>query len=78
VPASDLDTVSNDLVARLAAAPTVAVGLTKLLVHRGLTAELSSHMADEAWAMEIASRSEDFKEYGQANKEKREPRFSGR
>jgi 2-(1,2-epoxy-1,2-dihydrophenyl)acetyl-CoA isomerase len=78
VPASDLDTVSDDLVTRLAAAPTVAVGLTKLLVHRGLTAELSNHMADEAWAMEIASRSEDFKEYGQANKEKREPRFSGR
>ena len=68
----------RSLVDRLAAAPTVAVGLTKLLLHRGLTADLSSHMADEAWAMEVSSRSDDFKEYGQASKEKREPRFTGR
>ncbi len=78
VPATDLDAVSTNLIDRLAAAPTVAVGLTKLLVYRGLTADLNSHMADEAWAMEVASRSDDFKEYGQANKEKREPRFTGR
>jgi 2-(1,2-epoxy-1,2-dihydrophenyl)acetyl-CoA isomerase len=78
VPATDLDAVSKDLVDRLAAAPTVAIGLTKLLLYRGLTADLNSHMADEAWAMEVSSRSDDFKEYGQANKEKREPRFTGR
>jgi hypothetical protein len=35
-------------------------------------------MADEAWAMEVSSRSDDFKEYGQASKERREPRFTGR
>ena len=78
VSVSDLDAVSQELVNRLAAAPTVAVGLTKLLLHRGLTADLTSHMADEAWAMEVSSRSDDFKEYGQASKEKREPRFTGR
>jgi 2-(1,2-epoxy-1,2-dihydrophenyl)acetyl-CoA isomerase len=78
VLATDLDAVSNDLIDRLAAAPTVAVGLTKLLVHRGLTADLNNHLADEAWAMEVASRSDDFKEYGQASKEKRPPRFTGR
>ena len=33
-PAADLDAVSKELVDRLAAAPTVAVGLTKLLLHR--------------------------------------------
>jgi 2-(1,2-epoxy-1,2-dihydrophenyl)acetyl-CoA isomerase len=78
VLATDLDAVSRDLIDRLAAAPTVAVGLTKLLVHRGLTADLNGHLADEAWAMEVASRSDDFKEYGQASKEKRKPRFTGR
>ncbi len=78
VTASNLDAVSKELVNRLAAAPTVAVGLTKLLIHRGLTADLAIHMADEAWAMEVSSRSDDFKEYGQASKEKREPRFTGR
>jgi 2-(1,2-epoxy-1,2-dihydrophenyl)acetyl-CoA isomerase len=77
VPALELDAASKGLVDRLAAAPTVAVGLTKLLVYRGLTSELNSHLADEAWAMEVASRSDDFREYGQAAKDKREPRFTG-
>jgi 2-(1,2-epoxy-1,2-dihydrophenyl)acetyl-CoA isomerase len=78
VSATDLDTVSMELVDRLAAAPTVALGLTKLLLHRGLSSDLASHLADEAWAMEISSRSEDFKEYGEASKENREARFTGR
>src|SRR5580698_210703 len=40
VPADELDAVSDELVQRLAAAPTVAVGLTKLLLHRALTSDL--------------------------------------
>jgi 2-(1,2-epoxy-1,2-dihydrophenyl)acetyl-CoA isomerase len=77
VPAADLDGASQDLLTRLATGPTVALGLTKLLMHRAATSEISSHLADEAWGMEISSRSEDFKEYGKAAKEKREPRFTG-
>ncbi|MCU1376324.1 MAG: enoyl-CoA hydratase/isomerase family protein [Actinomycetia bacterium] len=68
----------EELVQRLATAPTVALGLTKLLVHRGLTADVDRHLADEAWAMEVSSRSEDFKEYGRAAREKRDPDFRGR
>jgi 2-(1,2-epoxy-1,2-dihydrophenyl)acetyl-CoA isomerase len=78
VPGGDLDEVSRGLVDRLASAPTVAVGLTKLLLYRALSADLNSHLADEAWAMEVSSRSEDFREYAQANREGREPRFTGR
>ena len=78
VPADHLDDVSQELVDRLAAAPTVAIGLTKLLLHRALSSDLNSHLADEAWAMEVSSRSEDFREYGEASKEKRSPRFTGR
>jgi 2-(1,2-epoxy-1,2-dihydrophenyl)acetyl-CoA isomerase len=78
VPSGDLDTVARELLERLAGAPTVALGLTKLLLHRALTADINSHLADEAWAMDVSSRSEDFREYGQAQKEKREPRFTGR
>ena len=74
----ELDRVSKELVDRLATTPTVAIGLTKLLLHRALTSDLNSHLADEAWAMEVSSRSEDFREYGEANKEKRTPRFTGR
>ena len=78
VPADHLDDISQELVDRLAAAPTVAIGLTKLLLHRALSSDLNSHLADEAWAMEVSSRSEDFREYGEASKEKRSPRFTGR
>lgn len=78
VPADQLDAAGEELVQRLAAAPTVAVGLTKLLVHRGLTADLDRHLAEEGWAMEVSSRSEDFKEYGRAAREKRDPTFGGR
>jgi 2-(1,2-epoxy-1,2-dihydrophenyl)acetyl-CoA isomerase len=77
VPAADLDRTGQELIARLATAPTVAIGLTKLLMHRAATSDIPSHLADEAWAMEVSSRSEDFKEYGNATREKREPRFTG-
>ncbi len=77
VPVLDIDKTSKELVDRLATAPTVAIGLTKLLMYRGLTSELSGQLADEAWAMEVASRSEDFREHGRAGKEGREPRFTG-
>jgi 2-(1,2-epoxy-1,2-dihydrophenyl)acetyl-CoA isomerase len=78
VPASEVDAAGEELIARLAAGPTVAIGLTKLLVHRGLTADLDRHLADEAWAMEVSSRSDDFKEYGNAARKKRDPDFQGR
>jgi 2-(1,2-epoxy-1,2-dihydrophenyl)acetyl-CoA isomerase len=75
---AELAAAGEELVARLAAAPTVAVGLTKLLVHRGLTADIDRHLADEAWAMEVSSRSDDFKEHGRASRDKRDPDYRGR
>jgi 2-(1,2-epoxy-1,2-dihydrophenyl)acetyl-CoA isomerase len=78
VPNDELDAASRALVDRLATAPTVAVGLTKLLLHRALASDLTSHLADEAWAMEVSSRSEDFREYGDASRDKRAARFTGR
>ena len=75
---TDLDAAGEELVQRLAKAPTVALGLPKLLVHRGLTADIDRHLAEEGWAMEVSSRSEDFKEYGRAAREKRDPEFGGR
>jgi 2-(1,2-epoxy-1,2-dihydrophenyl)acetyl-CoA isomerase len=78
VPGDDLDAATAEVVGALAAAPTVAVGLTKLLVHRGLTTEIERHLAEEGYAMEVSSRSDDFKEYGRAAREKRDPDFKGR
>ncbi len=78
VPSDEVDAAGEELLARLAKAPTVAVGLTKVLIHNGLTADIDRHVVDEGFAMEVSSRSEDFKEYGRALREKREPDFRGR
>jgi 2-(1,2-epoxy-1,2-dihydrophenyl)acetyl-CoA isomerase len=75
---AELDAAAEDLVATLAAAPTVAVGLTKWLVHTGAGLDLERHLANEAFAMELSSRTQDFREGLAAFKEKRDPNFEGR
>ena len=75
-PSSTLPGRRSSLV--VAAAPTVALGLTKVLIQRGLSADLDRHLAEEAWAMELSSRSEDFKEYGRAGDSERDPHYRGR
>jgi 2-(1,2-epoxy-1,2-dihydrophenyl)acetyl-CoA isomerase len=77
-PAAEVDAEADGLASRLATGPTVALGLTKWLLHAGGTAELDSHLRNEAFAMELSSRTEDFREGLAAFKEKRSPRFSGR
>lgn len=78
VPAQKVAATAGALIDELASAATVAVGLTKLLIHRGLGADLERHLADEAIAIELASRSADFHEYTQARQERRNPKFEGR
>jgi 2-(1,2-epoxy-1,2-dihydrophenyl)acetyl-CoA isomerase len=78
VPANEVAPTADALVAELAGAATVAVGLSKLLIHRGLGVDLERHLADEALAIEVSSRSDDFHEYPRARHEKRDPKFEGR
>lgn len=69
---------ADALADRLASGPTVALGLTKWLVNRGTARVLDEHLADEGFAMELSSRTDDFKEGIAALREKRDPRFTGR
>jgi 2-(1,2-epoxy-1,2-dihydrophenyl)acetyl-CoA isomerase len=78
VPAHDLDRETSEIVTTLAEGPTVALGLTKWLVHQGAGLDLERHLASEAFAMELSSRSTDFREGIAALREKRAPRFDGR
>jgi 2-(1,2-epoxy-1,2-dihydrophenyl)acetyl-CoA isomerase len=78
VPDAQVDPTAGDLVDELASAATVAVGLSKLLIHRGLSIDLERHLADEALAIELSSRSDDFHEHARARREKRDPKFEGR
>jgi 2-(1,2-epoxy-1,2-dihydrophenyl)acetyl-CoA isomerase len=78
VPAAALDEEVAALTQRLAGAPTVTVGLTKWLLHAGSSTPLLEQLQNEALAMELSSRSEDFREGLAAFVEKRPPNFSGR
>lgn len=78
VAPADLDAVVDELLAELAGAATVAVGLTKRAIHRALESSLAAAMETEANALELSSRSPDFKEGLTAFQEKRTPNFGGR
>ncbi|HMG43591.1 MAG TPA: enoyl-CoA hydratase-related protein [Acidimicrobiales bacterium] len=78
VPAAEVDAEAEALARRLAEGPTVALGLTKWLLHTSAEHTLDQHLRDEAFAMELSSRSEDFKEGLKAFVEKRDPGFTGR
>jgi 2-(1,2-epoxy-1,2-dihydrophenyl)acetyl-CoA isomerase len=74
----EVATTAAELAQRLASGPTVALGLTKWLVNAGGGLSLEQHLANEAFALELSSRSEDFREGIAALKEKRDPKFGGR
>jgi 2-(1,2-epoxy-1,2-dihydrophenyl)acetyl-CoA isomerase len=78
VPASEADAEAEALALELAAGPTVTLGLTKWLLHTAAEHGLEEHLRSEAFAVELSSRSEDFREGMAAFVEKREPEFRGR
>jgi 2-(1,2-epoxy-1,2-dihydrophenyl)acetyl-CoA isomerase len=78
VPAADVDAAALELAQQLAKGATVSLGLTKWLLHTAAEHTLDQHLRDEAFAMELSSRSEDFREGLKAFMEKRDPEFRGR
>jgi 2-(1,2-epoxy-1,2-dihydrophenyl)acetyl-CoA isomerase len=78
VPGPEVDGEAAALARRLASGPTVALGLTKWLLHTAAEHSLDAHLRDEAFALELSSRSEDFREGLRAFVDKRDPGFTGR
>ena len=78
VPDDQLEAQAEQVAVTLAGGATVAVGLTKWLLHSGRDATLRAHLSDEALAMELSSRSEDFREGMAAFAQKRPTAFTGR
>jgi 2-(1,2-epoxy-1,2-dihydrophenyl)acetyl-CoA isomerase len=77
-PHGELDSAADELVTKLGEAPTVALGLTKWLLQSGNGLDLDRHLQNEAMALELSSRSEDFREGLAAFREKRDAKFQGR
>ncbi len=78
VDAADVDSTAEALALEVAAGPTVSLGLTKWLMLVGSTTSLDDHLQNEALAMELSSRSEDFRAGLKAFTERRPPEFTGR
>lgn len=78
VPGDQLETAADELVGELAGAATVALGLTKRCVHTALDGGIVEAMAAEAMALELSSRTSDFREGLRAFTERRDPVFEGR
>ncbi|MDN3357592.1 enoyl-CoA hydratase-related protein [Actinomadura sp. DC4] len=77
VPASELRATASEWAARLAAGPTVALGLGKRLINRSLDVDRSTALVEEAQAAEINMTSADGQEGVRAFVERREPEFRG-
>jgi 2-(1,2-epoxy-1,2-dihydrophenyl)acetyl-CoA isomerase len=78
VDRADLDAATDELLARLANGPTVAIGLAKQALSFGAHATLSQSMNQELYNVELSCRTSDFKEGLEAFRERRDPEFRGR
>jgi 2-(1,2-epoxy-1,2-dihydrophenyl)acetyl-CoA isomerase len=78
VAEDEVASAAEALVLRLAQGPTVAIGLAKSCIQSSLELSLSEAMAKEALALELSSRSKDFREGLAAFKDRRKPKYKGR
>ena len=78
VSPAELDNTVEELLARLAGGPTVAIGLAKQALNFGQHASLSQSMTQELFNLELTCRTKDFKEGLEAFRQRRTPNFDGR
>lgn len=78
VPLASLESEAWALAARLAAMPTLALGLTKRLINASATNSFEQQLVIEGEFQSIAGKSHDHAEGIGAFKEKRKPNFHGR
>ncbi|MFC2017316.1 enoyl-CoA hydratase/isomerase family protein [Chloroflexota bacterium] len=77
VPHDELMKVTQELAARIAQQPPIALELAKRLVYRSMIGDIAHHLDWETYAQQLCFGTEDFKEGARAFLEKRQPRFKG-
>lgn len=78
VDQAELDSATEELLDELVNGPTIAIGFAKYCMHRSLELPLAQSMELEALALELSSRSSDFREGLRAFQTRAEPNFEGR
>ena len=78
VPPDKLLDEALDVARRLAKGPSLALAMTKRLLVNESSMDLESAIEQEAQAQALLLRAADHREFYDAWKEKREPRFTGR
>lgn len=73
----DAEPTAEEFAGRLAAGPTVMLGLTKRLLSVSSESGRDRAFEQEAWAQEVVSRTADLQEGLQSFAERRAPRFRG-
>jgi 2-(1,2-epoxy-1,2-dihydrophenyl)acetyl-CoA isomerase len=77
VAADELTKAVEELAARLAAAPTRALAMTKWLLNRSFESSRQTSFDDEAFAQELVNTTDDAREGMTAFVERRSPEFRG-
>lgn len=76
--AERVEAEAEELARTLGDGPTVMLGLAKWLINSGLGLPLREHLTNEAFAMELSSRSRDFREGLSAFANRRAAKFEGK
>jgi enoyl-CoA hydratase/carnithine racemase len=78
VPHDELDAYVDDVVARIAAGPPIALGMTKRLLNQAKDVTLAEAVEAEAMAQAVNGGTQDMRNAIIAFREKRTPTFEGR
>ncbi|OHV33871.1 MULTISPECIES: enoyl-CoA hydratase/isomerase family protein [Pseudofrankia] len=77
-PAGELDATAAAVIEQLATGPTVAIGLAKRCLNRNLENSFAQALENESLALELSSRTADFREGLTAFTTRRAPNYTGR